>query len=78
MGDFFRKHRFRILICIIALLVGIMLCTVNQKGNSYPGSGIINTILQPFRSAANSISENSESLLGSFTQGSPTNLHTGL
>ena len=70
MGDFFRKHRFRILICIIALLVGIMLCTVNQKGNSYPGSGIINTILQPFRSAANSISENSESLLGSFTQGS--------
>ena len=70
MGDFFRKHRFRILICIIALLVGIMLCTVTRKGSSYPGSGIINTILQPFRSAANSISEDSESLLGSFTQGS--------
>lgn len=70
MGDFFRKHRFRILICIIALLVGMMLYSVTQKGSSLPGSGIISTLLSPLRNAANSISESSESLLSSFTQGS--------
>ena len=70
MGDFFRRHRFRILICIIALLVGMMLYSVTQKGSCFPGSGIVNTILTPVRNAVNSISENSESFLGSLTQGS--------
>lgn len=70
MGDFFRKHRFRILICIIALLVGIMLYSVTQNGASFPGSGIINTLMNPVRNAANSISDSSEAFLSSFTQGS--------
>lgn len=70
MGDFFRRHRFRILICIIALLVGMMLYSVTQKGSSFPGSGIVNTILNPFRNALNSASDNTESFIGSLTQGS--------
>ncbi|MBQ8514596.1 MAG: rod shape-determining protein MreC [Ruminococcus sp.] len=70
MGDFFRQHRFRILICILALLVGMMLYTVTQGGYAAPGSGLLHTILSPFQGAANHISEKSESLLSSFTQGS--------
>ena len=69
MGDFFRRHRFRIFICIIALLVGMMLYMVTQSGKAAPGSGLLNTILRPLQSAANTISEKSESLLGSFTNG---------
>ena len=68
MGDFFRRHRFRILICIIALLVGMMLYTVTQSGSAAPGSGILNTLLRPLQSAANSISEKAESLLAPFTK----------
>ncbi len=70
MGDFFRKHRFRILICIIALLVGIMLYSVTRSGKDYPGSGIVNTLISPLRNISNSISDNTESIISSFTKGS--------
>ncbi len=65
MGDFFRQHRFRILICIIALLVGMMLYTVTQGGNNVPGSGL----LAPVQNVAHVLSEKSASLLGSLTKG---------
>lgn len=70
MGDFFRRHRFRILICIIALLVGMMLYTVTQDGKAAPGSSILNNILRPLQGSVNNISEKSESFLGSLTKGS--------
>ncbi|MBO5226981.1 MAG: rod shape-determining protein MreC [Ruminococcus sp.] len=70
MGDFFRQHRFRILICIIALLVGMMLYSVTQEGKAAPGSSILNTILSPLQGSANNLSEKSESFLSSFTNGS--------
>lgn len=69
MGDFFREHRFRILICIIALIVGIMLYTVTQGGES-SSTGVLGTVLNPIRSAVNNMAEDSDSLLGSLTKGS--------
>ncbi len=69
MGDFFREHRFRILICIIALIVGIMLYTVTQGGEGSGAGGVFNTILSPVRSAVNNIAEDSDSFLGSVLNG---------
>ncbi len=68
MGDFFRRHRLRILICIIALLVGMMLYSVTQGGSS--AGGIIGTILSPVQNAANGAAEGAESILAPLTQGS--------
>ncbi len=70
MGDFFRKHRFRILICVIALLIGIMLYSVTRSGKDYPGSGIVNTFINPLRNISNSISDSTNSVISSFTDGS--------
>ncbi len=66
MGDFFREHRFRILICIIALIVGIMLYSVTQGG---VGNGVLGTVLNPIRGAVNSIAEDSDSIIGRLTKG---------
>ncbi len=68
MGDFFREHRFRILICIIALLVGMMLYSATQ-GSSAQGSGVFNTILSPLREAVNGVSEGAEGILSPLTKG---------
>lgn len=69
MGDFFRKHRFRIIILVIALLLGIMLYSVTRGGRAIPGSGIINAVMNPIKEALNGASNDSESFLSSFTEG---------
>jgi rod shape-determining protein MreC len=69
MGDFFRRHRLRIIICMIALLVGMMLYVVTQEGNALPGSGLLSPVLRPLQSAANTVSEASSNLLHSLTSG---------
>ncbi|MBQ9981783.1 MAG: rod shape-determining protein MreC [Oscillospiraceae bacterium] len=61
MRDFFKSLKFKLILCFIALIIGIMLYAVNQNGNMTGGSKIINTISEPFRRVSESISENAGS-----------------
>lgn len=56
MGGFFRSKKFRIILCVIALLIGVMLYAVTQTGYTLPTTGVIGTILKPVRYVSNSIS----------------------
>lgn len=67
MGGFFRNKKFRIILCIIALLIGIMLYSVTQDGYTLPTTGFVGRILNPVRSVSNRISDNVEDALEMFT-----------
>ena len=41
MGGFFRSKKFRIILCIIALLIGMMLYAVTQDGYTLPTTGFL-------------------------------------
>ena len=57
MRDFFRGIKFRLILCIIAMAIGIMLYSLSQSGYSVGGSKLVNTIARPFRYISGSISE---------------------
>ena len=67
MGKFFKSAKFRIILCIVALLIGIMLFAVTQKGYTLPETGVVGTILNPVRKVSNSISYQVERGLRVFT-----------
>lgn len=68
MGGFFRSKKFRIILCIIALLIGMMLYAVTQDGYTLPTTGIIGKICNPIRSVSNRISNSVEDTLDIFTR----------
>lgn len=70
MGDFFRSKKFRVIVCVVALLVGIMLYAVTQDGYTLPTTGFVGTILSPIRSVSNSISEGVSDVLQMFSDSS--------
>ena len=39
MGGFFRSKKFRIILCIVALLIGMMLYAVTRDGYTLPTTG---------------------------------------
>lgn len=57
MRDFFKSIKFRVILCLIALVIGIMLYSLAQSGHSVGGSKIINTLAQPFRYASSAVSQ---------------------
>lgn len=57
MKEFFHSVKFRILICIAALLLGLMTYVAVTIGTQTPPEQIIGTITYPFVSAANAISD---------------------
>ncbi len=63
MGGFFRSKKFRIILCVVALLIGIMLYSVTQDGYTLPTTGFIGRILNPIRSVSNSISQSVDSTI---------------
>ena len=50
MGDFFKSVKFKIILCILALLVGIMIYSVTQDGVSIASSNFLGSIFKPVRS----------------------------
>lgn len=64
MGDFFKRNKFRFLLCILALLVGILLYTATQNGQTTGAAGVV---LNPLRQVTQSISTQVERLFASFT-----------
>lgn len=67
MGDFFKRNKLRILLCILAFLVGMMLYTITRDGHTDPASGAAGTVLNPLRSISNSISVKMERFTKAFT-----------
>ena len=55
MGEFLKSTRFKVLLALLAFLVGIMIYSVTKGGYSLSGASFINTITKPFRFASNSI-----------------------
>ena len=58
MRDFFKSLNFKLILCLIAMLIGIMLYSVTQSGHSVGGSQFVNTISKPFRYDSSTISDN--------------------
>lgn len=56
MGDFLKSTRFKLLLALIAFLVGIMIYSVTRGGYSLSSASFINTVTKPFRFVSNSIS----------------------
>ena len=46
MGDFFKRNRLRFLLCILALLIGILLYAAMQGGQT---TGVMGVVLNPLR-----------------------------
>ncbi len=56
MKDFFQSWKFKVIICIFALVFGFMIYAAVQGGNVIFPQSILETITQPFSNAATSIS----------------------
>ncbi len=57
MKDFFHSVKFRVLICIAALLLGLMTYIAVSAGTKTLPEQILHTVTSPFVSASNAISE---------------------
>lgn len=63
MKDFFKSIRFKIILGLLAFLVGVMLFAVLEGGYAISGKSLINTLTYPFRSFSNSVSVKVENYL---------------
>lgn len=61
MRDFFKSIKFKLILCLIALLIGIMLYSLSQSGSGAAGLKIVNTAATPFRYISSAISEGLDS-----------------
>lgn len=67
MEDFFKSIKFKILLGIVALLVGIMLYSANKAGTATEISEFFSGIFQPVKNLSTSISTKVEQNLDKFT-----------
>lgn len=63
MGNFLKSTKCRVILCIIALLVGVMVYAVSVGGYTISTVGLFNSIVAPFQKASNAISERVEYML---------------
>ncbi len=57
MKDFFQSWKFKVIICIFALVFGFMIYAAIEGGNIIFPQSIIETVTQPFSNAASTITE---------------------
>lgn len=65
MGDFFKSFRFKVLLCLCALIVGVTIYTVTRGGYSSGSSSFFGTMFAPLQRLSESISESVTSSLDS-------------
>lgn len=58
MGEFFHSRKFKVILCIIALLIGIMLYSVTTGGYSSKSSSFFGTIFGPIQEFSSGVSSN--------------------
>jgi len=56
MHDFFKSFKFKIILGLLAFLIGIMIYSVTKGGYALSAESVINTVTKPFISFSNSIS----------------------
>lgn len=66
MKDFFQSWKFKVIICIFALVFGFMIYAAVAGGNIIFPQSILETVTQPFSSTATSISDWVERTLDTF------------
>ncbi|MCQ2434568.1 MAG: rod shape-determining protein MreC [Oscillospiraceae bacterium] len=66
LGDFFRSTRFRVLLCIIAVLVGMMLYSLKQGGQTDFIRNAAQTVSAPVRKFSASISNRVNTVLDTY------------
>lgn len=57
MKEFFHSVKFKVLICLAALLLGLMAYAAVTLGTETPPEQIVGTLLYPFTTAANAVSD---------------------
>ncbi len=67
MGNFFKSTKCRIILFILALLIGVMLYAVSQGGYTISSIGVFNAVIAPFQRASNAISERVEHVLDMYS-----------
>ncbi|MCQ2459215.1 MAG: rod shape-determining protein MreC [Ruminococcus sp.] len=55
MHDFLKSAKFKVLLCFLAFIVGILIYSVTKGGYSLSGVSLFNTVSKPFRTASNKI-----------------------
>lgn len=60
MGDFFKSIKFKIILALTALLVGLMLYSANASGQTFFGSATVGNILNPVRRFFSSVATSAE------------------
>ena len=69
MKEFFQSKKFKVIICILALLIGVMLYS-GTKGGSESGSSFFGRAFAPIQSISANLSSKVESSLGMLTNAS--------
>lgn len=67
MGNFFKTTKCKIILFILALLVGVMIYAVSQGGYTISSIGVFNALISPFQHASNAISERVEHVLDMYS-----------
>jgi len=55
MRDFLKSTKFKVLLGLLAFLVGIMIYAVTKGGYAVSGASVINTLTKPFRAVSNGV-----------------------
>lgn len=63
MSNFWKSTKCRVILCILALLVGVMIYAVSTGGYTISTIGLFKSIAAPFQRASNTISERVEYVL---------------
>ncbi|HAS78209.1 MAG TPA: rod shape-determining protein MreC [Ruminococcus sp.] len=56
MSEFFKTFKFKLIVCILALLAGFMLCSALSDGTPFSGTEFVNRITNPVKEYASSAS----------------------
>ena len=65
MGDFFKSFRFKVLLCLCALIVGITIYTVTKGGYASGSSSFFGEFFAPLQKLSSALSEKVSSGLDS-------------
>ncbi len=67
MSNFFKSTKCKVILFILALLVGVMIYAVSQGGYTLSSISAFQKIAEPFQKASNGISENVEHVLDMYS-----------
>ena len=66
MRDFFKGFKFKIIVCVFALVLGVVIYAAVSGGFSTFPENVLSTIAKPFVSVSNAVSQWVESTLDKF------------